>query len=74
MKNDLDDFEDPYLRCFYERTEKTDGPELQGFSPTLQELIQIILFHVQEYIELRWDAFLTGLEDSKRKKTQSGLV
>ena len=28
--------------------------------------IQIILFHVQEYVQLRWDAFFTGLEEDSK--------
>ena len=65
MKNDPEDFKGQYLRQFYERTEKTDGPEVQGFTPTLEELIQIVHFHVREYVEMQFEAFIGRQQSSE---------
>jgi hypothetical protein len=53
---------------FYDRTEKVDGPEVYGFKPTLQELVQLVKIHISEFVEIRFEAFVTGQEDSRAEE------
>jgi hypothetical protein len=62
MKNEPDDFEYTGTDDFYTRTEKIDSPEVQGFMSTLQELIQLVKFHINEFVEMRWYALTNGWE------------
>ena len=45
---------------FYERSERVDGRELPGFVPTLEELVQIVKYHIQDFLEMHWGAFVTS--------------
>src|ERR1700680_3096422 len=65
MKNQLCAFKKLVEDDFYDRTERIDGPEVQEFTPTLQELIQLVKFHINEFIEMRWYAFTNGWEISE---------
>jgi hypothetical protein len=60
MKNLLDGVEILVQEDFDRRTERIGGPEVQGFSPTLQELIQLVKLHIKEFVEMRWYAFTAG--------------
>jgi len=42
---------------FFCRTEQIDGPEIEGFAPTLQELMQLVKFHIHEFLEFHGDGF-----------------
>jgi hypothetical protein len=64
MKNESGDFEYQRYADYERRTEIIDGPEIQGHVPTFQELIELIKFHVNGFVEMRWYAFTSGLESS----------
>jgi hypothetical protein len=51
---------------YFSRTERIDGPEIEGFAPTIRELMQLVRFHIRDFIEIHWLAFVRGEEISKR--------
>jgi hypothetical protein len=48
------------LYDFFHGTETIDGPEIEDFAPTLQELSQLVKFHIQDFLDLHWASFVGG--------------
>jgi hypothetical protein len=74
MKNDPVDCESIGSDDFFDRTEKIDGPEIRAFKPTLQELIKLVKIHINEFVEIRYEAFITGQESSREEREEEDAL